>query len=767
MWTSCGAISTPSTRPPGNGNGDTSGGRATRQHPGATPRSSTAGTAGDHGAVQLSLLQGFPAAPRAAGAPVPAGELPVAQVLLDSPLAHLDRVFDYAVPEELADSAQPGVRVKVRFSGREFTGFIVARAATSDSTTRLLPLGKVLSAQPVLTPEVLALGRAVAARYAGTVSDILKVAIPPRMARVDAGFDEMVAEQPGSGQMGADEPEHDEKPSFAGHNDPGKPSAPLLTRYANGASFLRHLAAGHSPRAVLTSLGGYGARDWPAEIAEAVATVWHAGRGAVVVVPDQRDLARVEAALALRLGSDNMVRLTAEDGPTPRYRNFLKLLHGQVRVAVGTRSAAYAPVQDLGLVCIWDDGDDLHQEQRAPYQHAREVLLLRAELQSCAALLAAGSQSTEAHRLVATGWAQSVAADRAEVRRSSPRVLHTGDEFQTARDPLAARARIPHAAWKAASDGLARGPVLLQVARTGFSPALACEDCREPARCTVCTGPLAQTGRGGPPGCRWCGRPDPRWACANCGSHRLRATVAGAIRTAEELGRAFPGATVYSSAGEHILDSVPDRPAVVVATPGAEPLAPNGYAAVILLDGSTMLSRESLRAGEDTLRRWFTASLLARPASDGGLVVITADDSTAVGHLVRWDPQGAAGRELSTRTELGLPPAVRFAALTGSREALTAFTADLDPALFLRTVGPMPVAPQPGRAPGGRQAGPGVRRDAPETQTSSADQQRLLLFFSYRSAPAATAWLKARKASLSAKGTSEPVHIRCDAADLI
>nr|WP_228721173.1 primosomal protein N' [Arthrobacter sp. 260] len=712
----------------------------------------------------MSLLQGFPAAPRAAGAPVPAGKLPVAQVLLDSPLPHLDRVFDYAVPEELAESAQPGVRVKVRFSGREFTGFIVARAATTDSTTRLLTLGKVLSTQPVLTPEVLALSRAVAARYAGTVSDILRVAIPPRMARVDAAFDE--TDEVDSASHSASSGSAAEA-SAKDSNDPERHSAPLLTRYANGASFLRHVAAGHNPRAVLTSLGGYGARDWPAEIAEAVATVWHAGRGAVVVVPDQRDLARVEAALARRLGTDNLVRLTAEDGPTPRYRNFLKLLHGQVRVAVGTRSAAYAPVQDLGLVCIWDDGDDLHQEQRAPYQHAREVLLLRAELQGCAALLASGSQSTEAHRLVATGWAQSIAADRAEVRRSSPRVIHTGDEFQTARDPLAARARIPHAAWKAASDGLARGPVLLQVARTGFSPALACEDCREPARCTVCTGPLAQTGRGGAPGCRWCGRPDPRWTCANCGSHRLRATVAGATRTAEELGRAFPGATVYSSAGEHILDTVPDRPAVVVATPGAEPLAPNGYAAVILLDGSAMLSRESLRAGEDTLRRWLTASLLARPANDGGLVVITADDSTAVGHLVRWDPQGAAGRELSTRTDLGLPPAVRFAALTGSREALTAFTADLDPALFLRTVGAMPVAPQPGRAPGGRQAGPPGRRDAADTQTSSADQHRLLLFFSYRSAPAATARLKSRKAALSAKGTSEPVHIRCDAADLI
>ncbi|MHA7293939.1 primosomal protein N' [Arthrobacter sp. HLT1-21] len=729
---------------------------------------------GSGGAVQLSLLQGFPTAPHALGAPVPAGDLPVAQVILDSPLPHLDRVFDYSVPEELAAPAQPGVRVKVRFSGREHTGFIVERSATSDSTTRLLPLLKVLSQQRVLTPEVLALSRAIAARYAGTVSDVLKVAIPPRMARVDtafaaaaepAAFEPPAVDLPTTDLLAVDVPATD--PSATDPADPQAAVEPLLGRYANGASFLRHLAAGHSPRAVLTSLGGYGPRDWPAEIAEAVAAVWHTGRGAVVVVPDQRDLARVEAALDHRLGAEKVARLTAEDGPTPRYRNFLKLLNGQVRVAVGTRSAAYAPVQDLGLVCVWDDGDDLHQEQRAPYQHIREVLLLRAEQEGCAALLAAGSQSTEAHRLVSTGWAQAIAADRSEVRRSAPRVVHTGDEFQLARDPLAARGRIPHAAWQAASEGLARGPVLLQVARTGFSPALACEDCREPARCSACTGPLAQTGRGGAPGCRWCGKPDPHWTCANCGSPRLRATVAGATRTAEELGRAFPGAKVYSSAGEHILDTVPNTPAVVVATPGAEPLAEGGYAAVILLDGSAMLSRESLRAGEDTLRRWFTAALLARPAPDGGLVVITADDSTAVGHLVRWDPQGAAGRELSTRTDLGLPPAVRFAALTGSREALAAFTGGLDSGLFLRIVGPMPIPGQTGRAAGGRPAGQGQRADKADTQTSSADQHRLLLFFSYRSAPAATAWLKARKAAMSAKATTEPVHIRCDAADLI
>ena len=113
-------------------------------------------------------------------------------------------------------------------------------------------------------------------------------------------------------------------------------------------------------------------------IAEAVAAVRISGRGAVVVVPDYRDLDRVESALLELLPAGDVARLTADDGQTPRYRSFLRVLSGAAGVAVGTRSAAYAPVPNLGLVVCWDDGDDLHIEQRSPYAHTREVLLLRA-----------------------------------------------------------------------------------------------------------------------------------------------------------------------------------------------------------------------------------------------------------------------------------------------------------------------------------------------------------------------------------------------------
>jgi primosomal protein N' (replication factor Y) len=86
------------------------------------------------------------------------------------------------------------------------------------------------------------------------------------------------------------------------------------------------------------------------------------------------------------------------------------------------------------------------------------------------------------------------------------------------------------------------------------------------------------------------------WTCARCGSGQLRALVTGAARTAEELGRAFPGVPVRTSGGQHVLASVPAEPALVIATPGAEPVAPDGYAAALLLDGWALLGRPSLRA---------------------------------------------------------------------------------------------------------------------------------------------------------------------------
>ncbi|WP_181034102.1 primosomal protein N' [Arthrobacter sp. GMC3] len=704
--------------------------------------------------VQLSLLSGFVGKKRVAdphsGVEL-ARSLPVAQVVIDSPLPHLDRIFDYSVPKELDDDAQPGVRVRVKFSGQDLNGFLVARVATSESE-RLVPLSRVYSAVPVLAPQVLELAHRVAARYSGTVADVLRVAVPPRVASLEKGYLKAAADQAAAlAAVGGT------APALTEAAPPPHPGHSLFAGYPHAEDFMTQLAMGASPKAVMASLTGYGPASWHHQIAQIVAYCQLSGRGAIVVVPDLRDLELLEQAFASVLPAGTFLKLTADDGPTLRYDNFLRVLSGSVKVVIGTRSAAYAPVADLGLVCCWDDGDELHIERRAPYQHSRDVLLLRSEVEDTAVLMAAHSRSSESQRLVATGWAQSLVAERSVVRQGTARVISTADSYEQERDPLAALARLPHRAWQTAKTALASGPVLVQVARTGYAPALACQRCRDVARCVECTGPLMQSRADGSTQilvtCRWCGRAEASFSCPNCGNHELRAITVGASRTAEELGRAFPSVPVIASAGDHIKAVVADRPAIVVATVGAEPVAAHGYAAALLLDGDTLLRRESLRSGEDTLRRWMNAAALVRPAKDGGTIVVTADDTVEVSALVRWDPAGYAEREFHLRHELHLPPAVRVAALTGGEADVVAFTAALELPDEVRVIGPAPLVNPSSFRPGG--------------DPEQAPDYRTLLFFPYAMAGKITGAMRALKAANAARRVGSPVQVRCDGVDVI
>ena len=393
----------------------------------------------------------------------PAQQQPVAQVTVDIPLAHLDRPFDYLVPERLADSAVPGCRVRVRFAGQLVDGFVLARADASDHPGRLSYLDRVVSPEPVLTPEIAGLARAIADRYAGTLADVLRLAIPPRHAGTEA------------------------KPSPPARGLPPRPALGSWARYPAGDAFLAALADGRGARAAWSALHG---PEWPDEIAIAATAAAAAGRGVVIVVPDVKDLARLDAALTARLGSASHVCLTADLGPAERYRRWLSILRGSARISAGTRAAMFAPVRDLGLVVLWDDGDDLLAERRAPYPHAREVLALRAHRQGAAALIGGFARSAELTQLVAAGWARALAGDRGALRAAAPRVRPAADEDELARDGAALSARLPSLAIRTARAALAHGPVLVQVPRRGYLAAIACGRCRARARCTVCAGPL-------------------------------------------------------------------------------------------------------------------------------------------------------------------------------------------------------------------------------------------------------------------------------------
>ena len=606
---------------------------------------------------------------------------PVARVLLDSPLPHLDRLFDYLVPPDLDAAAAVGTSVTVRFGGQDMRAWVWERGATTTHPGKLAPLRRVVSDLPVLTRATRALVEAVATRSAGVRSDVVRLAVPPRHASTER------AER---GRTAAPLPPW-RAPSAAGWDAYG------------GGGFLAALADGGAPRAVWTALPGRVGlvREWTSLLADAAKAALASDRGVLVVAATAAHAETVAAALSAELNvapgaarDEPVVILTAEGGPARRYRAFLRVLLGYARVVVGTRGAAFAPVHDLGLVAIWDDGDNRLDERHAPYAHARTVLALRSGLESAGLLVAGYSRSVEAQSYVERGWAEDLSAAR-PLRRAAVARVQAPSAIQLEAEGASGMSRIPSVAHRAVRDALTGGPVLIQVSRTGYAPVVACQRCGQVGRCPRCGGPLAMA-RAGSVACRWCARGLAGWACPACGDDQLRMRGSGSTRTGEELGRAFPGTPVVVSGAREshgVIGSVDASPRLVVATPGAEPVADGGYRAVLLLDGGSLSSRPELGAGAEALRRWTNAVVLAR--ADARVILLGGPDPSVAQALVRWDHAGHAREDLLERADLHLPPAWRAARLDGPRDGVEALLAQAESAGF-ETLGPAPVPPGPG-----------------------------------------------------------------------
>src|SRR5689334_9148432 len=206
---------------------------------------------------------------------------------------HLDREFDYLVSTEQSDVAQPGVRVRVRFHGRLVDAFVLERRSDTDHVGKLGWLDRVVSAEPVLTPEIRRLADAVAARYAGTRADVLRLAIPPRHASVEK------------------QPPLERVAVAAKSVDTSRWAA-----YGRGEQYLAALGDGRAARAVWQALPG---EQWAERLAEAAAVTVNSGRGVLLIVPDQRDIGAVHAAALGHVDEASVVALSAGLGPSQRY----------------------------------------------------------------------------------------------------------------------------------------------------------------------------------------------------------------------------------------------------------------------------------------------------------------------------------------------------------------------------------------------------------------------------------------------------------------
>lgn len=583
---------------------------------------------------------------------VVAEQLPIAQVRVDVSIAHLDRDFDYLVPRDLDLDAHIGAKVRVRFHGK-LTDAIILRRINESDFEKLQPIERVIG--PALTPETLSLVIAVTDRYAGLFWDVVRSAVPSKHGRTHS---------------------HESLTNF---HPIVPPTVGVWENYTHGTRLCESLLSQTSVRACWTSAP---ASDWRSEIQELARCVrgTQQDAGLLIVVPDAKDVAQV--AEACREFSPAI--LMAELGPKERYQTFLDIINGHNNFVIGTRSAIFAPVARLSTIIVWDDGNDNFAEPHAPYWDAREVAALRSHESGCSLIVGAHSRSLVTQSWCDSGWAQEINPTEQARQRVLGKVRGMYPE-DSERDP--AKARIPHVAWQAVKKGIAHGPVLIQVSRRGYIPAFVCKECGARAVC-ACGGGIAITRQGSKHetrqymSCNRCGAT--AWKCA-CGGREISALSIGAERTAEEIGRAFAGTPVLWSQSDRMIAEVGDEPRIVVATPGAEPVAQNGYRAVIALDATT--GAISLLAQESLTRRLFGAAVLGAP--DAEIVIVAPSEDRAVQAVSRWDSPWAAQRELIERGEARLPPVYRAFRLDGQRTDVESVTQQVMTIPSLRVLGPV------------------------------------------------------------------------------
>ena len=617
----------------------------------------------------------------------------VARVVIDSNLPQLDREFEYSIPEELRSLIQVGQELVVPF-GKSKTpqvGYVVGLEDKAQFAGELGVITAIKHPDPILFPSTWALLQKLAKRQSCTVAELLRLALPKRAATID------------------------------------KLTQVTAAPYTSAAATGRRMSQ-------LTRRSAVGSGSATQAALDLILPRLTRGESVLLLTPDDRALQQFGKAFA----AAGVVPLNYSSAQTAlgKYKTFVRAARETGSLIIGTRSAAYLPISNLGLVVMWDEGDSSYVEQASPYLPTRELVLVRQQLEGWDLAFLGNSVSTDIQRLCGLGYL----------------------EVHDARGPEAATAisddvaRVDSLAWKAIRQALdASQPVLVQVSSRGVSQSAYCKTCRERIHCAVCKGPV-WLNEMGKPACRWCSASQLTAHCDACGSRDFAAGRAGATRTVAELGKAFPGARLIEATGGSSINAIERGKTIVVATPGAEPSVDGGYGAVVLLDGQNLLMRDTLRATEEALRLWSNAAAHAAPS---GRVTLTGvagpiGQAFAVGAI-----RQAITNELAERRELHFPPVVRMASVVASRELLTKLIKRLDEKPDFAALGPLPIEAR---------------------NMKTALEWRLLIRFPYARTEELSALLKQfqLEASMSSKAVNarsgramRPVRVRMDEVEVI
>ena len=553
---------------------------------------------------------------------------PVARVLVDHGIVHLDHIYDYLVPEELSTAAVVGALVEIEFGHQLTQGIILERSQLAQSAGELKELNKVLSSEIFILPEQCESILELSTGYGCSPWDLISNTIPP--------FSK-------TGER-----------LFRSHSGISSEVKPIASDLPDGLSKVlldnKHLVCAVE----LPSAKPY----W-----EVVASIVHLRAKVskvLLLVPNERELLLTERAISTK--GIASVALNANEGKSERYAKYLLSRSDEIQVIIGTRSSSLLPLPPRSTILVLDDVDESYYERQAPTWNSRDLVSYREKGHSVLYL-----SSTVSLEIASRVSKKTLPLFRfPQLSNFHISTAQTGKEGSY---------------FSVITKGLAKGSVLISMGNPGYVTSFSCQNCRNIALCD-CGGKLYLPGKGRPAQCATCSKNFLEWSCTWCGNSRPRSLSSGVLRRAEEFGRAFPRNTILTSSGTDPLPLLPDGRHIALSTPGVEPRG--RYSAIIFLDLEGRLVRTTLRASEEV--RFGISRSLTMLEPDGFLYFDLQPSDPILQSLLRSNPYLAAEREIEEREAVNLPP--HFSAVLISSEDLTSIERVLAERPEISVVGP-------------------------------------------------------------------------------
>jgi primosomal protein N' (replication factor Y) len=408
------------------------------------------------------------------------------------------------------------------------------------------------------------------------------------------------------------------------------------------------------------------------------------GRGVVVLVPEIALTPQLVARFRMRFGDDVAVLHSALT-PRERFLMWQRLRRGEVCVAIGARSALFAPVVELGLIVVDEEHDPSFKQEEGVLYHARDMAILRAHRNRAVCVLGSATPSLESEHLSRTGKAQKLVLPERARAQAMPNV-EIVDLRRIGAGPTGDK-RISIPLHRALERTLEDGKqAILFLNRRGFSPSVRCEACGTLATCAHCSVALTFHKRGGLVlRCHYCDFEAPmRKTCEKCTAPALALEGLGTEKLEETLRVAFPSARIARldrdvASGkqiEAILARVRAREVDILV--GTQ-MVTKGHdlpevTLVGVINADAALSIPDFRASERAFQLLVQVAGRAGRGDHAGRVLVQtyAPESSAIVHALRHDVGGFLERELGDRRELGYPPYSRMALIRidGADEAV-------------------------------------------------------------------------------------------------